>query len=393
MEQFQIYWTLVSKVVVGENCLSLDPETKGLEYVPVIRTFKHPEDEMISFKSKVFDVLVTPNHKMLYMTDWNYRSRKKKLNFKSAEDFLTSNSGVFYRSCEWQGENPDTVKFGSKMVQFNQYIRFMAWYLSDGWTYEKQNQVGIAQSATKSVETREEIHSLLHEMGYIKHSHGERGFVIHNKELTTELLQYGKCNNKFIPEIIKIARMDMIKLFLETYVKADGYLKGDNKWKNNIFRDNMVFFTTSKRMADDIGELILKAGMRPSFRLQKGKDKIVHHKNGEYKGNFDIWVITSCFAQYAIRRGMKIERVPYNDMTYCVELEKYHTLWMRRNGKTKWIGNCTHVLSGFVEAFADPDVIEYGQGFDRADIGKSAAEMAKKYPQEKVDTRTRIKAA
>jgi hypothetical protein len=30
----------------------------------------------------------------------------------------------------------------------------------------------------------------------------------------------------------------------------------------------------------------------------------------------------------------------YNDMVYCVELAKYHTLWVRRNGKTAWCGNC-----------------------------------------------------
>jgi hypothetical protein len=55
--------------------------------------------------------------------------------------------------------------------------------------------------------------------------------------------------------------------------------------------------------------------------------------------------------------------------------------------------NCTHILSGFVEEFAEPEEIEYGQGFNRADIGKSAAEMAKKYPQVKDDTRVRTKAA
>ena len=32
--------------------------------------------------------------------------------------------------------------------------------------------------------------------------------------------------------------------------------------------------------------------------------------------------------------------IPYTDLVYCVELPKYHTLWVMRNGKTSWNGNC-----------------------------------------------------
>lgn len=37
--------------------------------------------------------------------------------------------------------------------------------------------------------------------------------------------------------------------------------------------------------------------------------------------------------------------VDYNDMTYCVQLPKYHTVWVRRNGKTTWSGNCMCYLT------------------------------------------------
>ncbi|SFL66705.1 ADP-ribosyltransferase exoenzyme [Methanobrevibacter olleyae] len=35
-----------------------------------------------------------------------------------------------------------------------------------------------------------------------------------------------------------------------------------------------------------------------------------------------------------------VEKIIYDDMVYCVELPKYHTLWTKRNGKTSWNGNC-----------------------------------------------------
>jgi SPP1 gp7 family putative phage head morphogenesis protein len=41
--------------------------------------------------------------------------------------------------------------------------------------------------------------------------------------------------------------------------------------------------------------------------------------------------------------------VSYDDMVYCVELPKYHTLWVRRNGKTAWSGNCRCTVAPEVE--------------------------------------------
>ena len=35
-----------------------------------------------------------------------------------------------------------------------------------------------------------------------------------------------------------------------------------------------------------------------------------------------------------------VDEIKYDGMVYCVELPKYHTLWVMRNGKTSWNGNC-----------------------------------------------------
>ena len=36
----------------------------------------------------------------------------------------------------------------------------------------------------------------------------------------------------------------------------------------------------------------------------------------------------------------EIKKVNYNKKVYCVELPKFHTLLIRRNGKVAWSGNC-----------------------------------------------------
>ena len=116
--------------------------------------------------------------------------------------------------------------------------------------------------------------------------------------------------------------------------------------------------TSSKKMADDIGELLIKVGRRPSYHLQKGKGIAVKHKNGVYIGNHDIWIVSECYSKYHTLQSMDIKLVDYHDMVHCVELEKNHTLLVRRNGQICWCGNCGHVLMPYIpdadEVISDP---------------------------------------
>jgi intein/homing endonuclease len=157
------------------------------------------------------------------------------------------------------------------------------------------------------------------------------------------LSKFGKSFEKYIPQKIKNLNPEYIKIFLERYSMGDGSIR-NNKWKEGNFRDEETYFTSSKKMADDIGELILKAGYRPSFYLQKAKGVAVKHKNGVYFSNHDIWIIRKCYSQYAMVTYRK--KINYNDNVYCLELEKNHIMLVRRNGKVVWSGNCMcHGLS------------------------------------------------
>lgn len=96
--------------------------------------------------------------------------------------------------------------------------------------------------------------------------------------------------------------------------------------------------TSSKRLADDIGELLLKIGHHPSFAIGSKKGTVVKHYNGEYTQNNDCIVIRDCRSQYATQFNR--EKVPYTDFVYDVEVEKNHIIYIRRNGKCLWSSNC-----------------------------------------------------
>ncbi len=58
----------VQELQIGDKCLSLNPETFKLEYIDVINTVSHFQEDMIHFKGRKIDIIVTPEHDM-FCTD------------------------------------------------------------------------------------------------------------------------------------------------------------------------------------------------------------------------------------------------------------------------------------------------------------------------------------
>ena len=52
---------------------------------------------------------------------------------------------------------------------------------------------------------------------------------------------------------------------------------------------------------------------------------------------------------------MEIKDIFYNDYVYCVEVKKYNTLLVRRNGKICWSGNCRSTTVPY--EYADSDSV------------------------------------
>jgi len=330
-------WKQVSDLKCKDKCLSLNPKNFNLEYVSVINTIAHKEDRLISFQSNNFSLMTTGNHSMFYQTDWNAKNNKKKWNFVESKSLLGKKAGRFYRSSNWIGKEYKKIKLGNKLVSFNTYCKFMGWYLSEGSV--SRNHVNIAQSKEKNFEKWCSIKELLNDINF-KIYENKNQFEINDKKLAEQLKVFGKSFEKYVPENIKNADSKYIRCFLDTFIAGDGNIRESRKWGGFNWQPEKTYFTSSQKLADDLGELILKIGKRPSYYLQKSKGIEVEHKNGKYIGNHDIWIIRECKSQYAYVANMDIQEVKYDDMVYCVELEKYHTLYVRYNGKVTWSGNC-----------------------------------------------------
>lgn len=358
-------WKLFKNVLVSDKILSLNKETYDLEYSNIIMKFEREfNGNMVNFHNISLDMLVTPDHDMIYINKSNGRTFESK----KASDYKKTN-GPLYRSSEWTGIEIEDKKIGNSVLDFDIFCEFMGYWLADGCIVSKRPYaITISAQEDKDFENRsriEECVSLITEGNYTSTF---SGIHFHNKDFYNYLNQFGKALDKFIPNEIKESSPRQIKIFLDAFISCDGSVRkrnhsfANNKNKNvNLKSEDRIYFTSSEKMAGDIGELILKIGKRPSFYTSKTKGKLHKFKNGIYKINADGMRISECKSKTS--SAFYKDEIPYNGMVYDLEIDKNHTLFVRRNGKCSWGSNCICLSRPYV----------------RGDLVKNIPDTAKDY--------------
>lgn len=323
-------WKLFSQLTGDEQFYTLNPHTRESEWQTATAYYRQKHDgDMIYLHNASADLCVTPNHSILY-----YTQKDRRLRFKPACEFSTAT--FMYAGQKWQGTKRDTVMLGGEEVDARLYCRFMAYYLADGSVHDK-NSVKIAQQ--NNADMFKELAALPFGVW-----HDEDKIVVRGRALREELAAYGTCAKKHVPDIIKTLPRKLIREFLDAYSKTDGYAAKDSYINGHKRKPHKSLFTTSKRMADDLSELALKAGYRPKVDLRRCAGKEIAFKNGTYKINYDVYVI---HLNYRVNiTHLKKDVIAYRGYVYCVEVPN-HTLLVRRNGRTQWCGNCRHYLTPY----------------------------------------------
>jgi len=330
-------WQLFKDVEFGERIYSLNTQTRNLEVAICIDKQQHNfNGEMIRFHNRSLDLQVTPDHRMVYIGKNTTEIRMNKL----AKDY-DKNKGGLYRSCNWTGETTQMIKVGKYQILSSLLAEFMGYWLSDG-SYSRKYAFSIAQAVDNDVVTRGKIRECLKEMPFDYHERNF-GFEMYDRNMFQYLIKFGRSHEKYVPEFIKTSNKDIIYEFLNAFISCDGHIRKNKPFigsHGNMFipkSDSRTYFTSSKQIASDIGELILKLGKRPSYTK---RDDMGEHNfpNGIYKINHILWVISECNSQTAT--VFEKNYVEYSGKVYDITIDKNHTLYVRRNGKCVWSSNC-----------------------------------------------------
>jgi hypothetical protein len=338
-------WKLFKDLLDDDKIMSLNPKTREIDFLSFVnRTSYEYKGGMIHFYGRNYDLLVTPDHNMLFVSQKGYYRESTALELKDKR-YIRLPRGVG----KWEKHDPqDIIDFGGLSISKKQYFRLWAWYLAEGSgrTRDKNShEVKIAQKYPQDVvEDLPELNAVLRPYADMVCLYGK--YAEPFKEM------FGiEAEKKYIPQFIKNSSAENIREFLDAFSLADGTnrVRKAHSTSYSGQREEQYVRTSSRKMSDDLCELIIKAGWMPSVKVIEQKGKTVEFKNGSYTLNTDCYNINICKSKFrhfgkdnqqGHKKWHKPVEVDYNGMVYDVELEKWHFLLVKRKGKSAWSGNC-----------------------------------------------------
>ncbi len=333
-------WKLFSDILSEDEFASLHPSTNTIEFhrASAIVRYQHHK-KMVQIKNRSTDLLITPDHQMFGQEGNRFRKRES-WGFVAAKNM--PHQFVAPRSGCWKGEERDcfvlpSVELShysgravvSKLsdpvpISMDVWLAFLGFWLAEGHTSARSYAVGLAQvNKRKAAVAQKVIQQLPFRFRKIR-----GGWLAYDKRLWSYLRPLGDALDKFIPREYKALSPRQLTILFDHMCLVDGNMQ------KNGFR---IYDTSSKRLADDVQEILLKLGRVGLIksRLRKGGGIFKRRFRSVHPGYEVIERIKKTTA-WLDRRDTKL--VDYKGAVYCVTVP-YHTLYVRRNGKPIWCGN------------------------------------------------------
>lgn len=320
-------WKRVDEVEIGEYVLTRRDKDGTLEWNPVKARPSVWAPELLHFKSRTVDLMVTPAHTMVVENQRRETKRLKASEIWEKHGYKIPLTGIF--------EGVDTEKLFD--LDAGDVSEFVGWYIAEGWTYDG-GTIGLAQ---KKEHGRRAIQTLLDRLGF-KYTIRDKGFSIHARTVPQELrswLDMGVCDEKRVPGFYYGASPRLIKRLLDGMIGGDGNVR----YKPEGNKPVITYYTTSLGLADDVQALAQLLGMRASITSRdRTKERvpaggIIGGRQIEAKRtNYTVSILHRDRAKLKPHHSHEV--VEYNDFAYCVTVDN-HAVYVRRNGKAAFCGN------------------------------------------------------
>lgn len=330
-----------SDLSYNDKLATFNKETEELEYQKPNKIVSfHRKDKMLKLENQAFNLCITPDHRLLVRHEKN---RDWKL--IPANELINPKSGKFgtqwrtKKSCKWQGKEkeffyPDSVvetrgnPISLERIPMDSFLSFLGWYISEGSIF-KSNGYYIEISQKKQEDYIRQIKECIEKCGYHPFRvHG--GIRFSSKQLYDYVSMFGKSSDKYIPSFVKDLSSRQIKILL------DSLFKGDGSFVENEYQK---YVTTSKQLAEDILECLLKIGYSGS--ISKTPPKNGGKINGrQIVGRQQQYIVSVNKTQNepSLYYSGKQTFIDYDDKIYCVSVPN-ETLLVERNGKILFCGN------------------------------------------------------
>ena len=374
-------WKFFKNLDKSEKVATLNPKTGILEFKKPFRYISyHYEGKMFQIvDSHQVDLKVIPDHNMYVArrdSSKNSENDWKEYRLEKAKDIFDKQVR-YKKDAKWNGVEQDefilpAVEFqyytgnqfkkgitkskttSSIKIEMDTWLEFLGYFLSEGYSKYKsegkrrQYSVTIAQSSNYS-ERVKKIEECLKKLPF-KYRYDGQAFTIHSKQLTSYTKRFGKSKDKFISNEVKSLSTRQLKILFNALMLGDG------------FKDGRSYSTISKKLADDFQELTLKIGRASNlYEYSKGRKNPI----------FTLSLIGEQLRPYIYNKDKagriaRNEWIEYNDKVYSVEIEN-HIIYVRRNGKPVWSGNCAvHHLKDITTSTVNDSTANANNGTKKA---------------------------
>jgi deoxycytidine triphosphate deaminase len=319
-------WQTLDRVLIGTEVLTMNDEGIA-EWQRVERFQAYPyKGDMLHFDGRSVDLLVTPDHQLYVDLRSNSRRNEwKGWHRKKAGEVFGKHNHRMSRQIVWQGTDiGDQVEIGDQVYDTNTFLNFFGVYLGDGSCYVNKRGYVIKLAALNECGYNR-CRDLILAMGH-KPNYDGRSWCFFSKSLYEFLHPLGHAQDKYIPRWVKDLPRYRLEHLLNGLMAADGN------------EQTRTYTTASQRLADDVQEIMFKVGTAAIVR----KVGVVQ---GNFKGSLPIFKVRQAVKHLTPKIApSRHKRVPYSGMVYDVTVPN-HIIFVRRNGKAVWSGNC---WEGFV---------------------------------------------
>ncbi len=346
------YWGNVNTIGI-RSCFSADTEilTKdGWKQFPAVTfadeiatltashtiEYHRPKDiikqryvgELLRFQNNNCDLLVTPNHKMYVRgrdaEKFELIPAYASINWERAQmlkvaDYDAAEQEWFHFPYDAEARRFAKVPFVEK-IEMDNWAEFFGYYITEGCVSKQKGnyRVLVAQDKTKNAENCLKIRACLEQLPFNFVNSFDHQFCLTNKQLFYYLNQFGKSSEKFIPLELKQISKRQLHILFEAMMLGDGNKVGD------------TYYSSSYRLISDFQEVLLKIGYAGNIRLtDQRKEKPIYATH--LLNRFNRRFVTPSYSERTVES--------YDGYVYCVEVPN-HVIFVRRNGKALFCGNC-----------------------------------------------------
>lgn len=303
-------WKRYNEVEIGDSIYTFNIHNGEIEPKLVTYVFrKEYSGIMYNLKNRSQSQLISPNHRVVRKV---FNTEKYRLD--RIEDLLSYSSPLII-PVTGENKNPD-------YPISDEELKILSWILSEGSIErEGSHRVSIYQSKETHPENYEEIIQLLEDLNFeysVKEQHSlGKCEHIRLKPKSSKAIHELICAKikKFTGYLYRLSKRQA-RLFLETYLKGDGWTEK--------FRKRII--VTEEEAKDFITAIAVLAGY--NFNVKKRK------MGGISKKLQYIITLTETKADHI----MKIEKIEYRGIIWSVNTEN-ETVIARRNGQVFITGN------------------------------------------------------